>query len=53
MCGSVAASRDADHFLFFLYEEDKAIFWHCVEKSGENCDPGSGADLDLIFESRF
>jgi len=42
------------HFLFFLsYEETKAIFWYCVVKRGENCGPGSGVDLDLIFESRF
>jgi len=31
----------------------KSNFWHCVVKRVEKCGPRSGADLDLIFESRF
>jgi len=31
----------------------KHNFWHCVAKRGGKCGPGSEADLDLIFESRF
>jgi len=31
----------------------KRDFWHFVVTRGGKCGPVSGADLDLIFESRF
>ena len=38
-----------------LTRRSESSFWQCEVKRGdsEECGPGSGADLDLIFESRF
>ena len=57
MCGSVAAIRDvgclALRALALPTRRSKSKFWHCVIKREAKCGPESGANLDLLFESRF
>jgi len=57
MCRSMTASRDKDCLAFRALtlptRRNKSNFWYCVVQSGAKCGPEFGADLDLIFESRF